>query len=135
MVAAYPGPNMSRFSERLLAIFERAGFALQEADRALNTVMSYVTGVAMAEAAFHTWLARQGTTEQAWLEETSRMADVATAEHPRLRELTTGYQGVDVRAEMDENFEYGLARVLDGLQARLEQSSSARSEGLEPPTF
>jgi hypothetical protein len=116
---------MSRFSERLLAVFQRAGFEVREADRALSTVMSYVTGVAVAEAAFYTWLARQGTTEQEWLEETNRLADEATGDYPRLRELTGAYRGADVRASMDEDFEYGLARVLDGLQARLEQVGAA----------
>jgi AcrR family transcriptional regulator len=119
IVAANLGPNVSRLSERLLAVFERAGFELWEAEKALKTVMPYVTAVAMMEAAFHTWLARHGTTEAAWLEEANRSAKEITQEHPRLRELTAAYRGADVQASMDEDFEYGLARVLDGLQARL----------------
>jgi AcrR family transcriptional regulator len=119
LAAAHLGPNVSRLAERLLGVFEGAGFELPEAERALNTLLAYVTGVTIGEAAFHASLARQGTTEQAWIDEEQRVIDELPTEHRRLREVAGGYRDVDLRARMDEDFEYGLARVLDGLEARL----------------
>ena len=122
LVLAHLGPNVSRLADRMLAVFQTAGFELQEAERALNTLLAYITGVSIGEAAFHTSLARQGTTEQEWLEEEGRIVDEMASELPRLREVADGYRNADVQAKMDEDFEYGLDRVLDGLQARLDQA-------------
>jgi hypothetical protein len=52
-----------------------------------------------------------------------RAADDVTEGHERLRTVTTGYAGQDPQQAMDEDFEYGLERVLDGLQARLDAST------------
>jgi AcrR family transcriptional regulator len=123
LVAAVPGPNLSHATERMLAVFEAAGFPLPEAERALTTVSAYVAGIALSEAALHGLLARQGQSPQDWLDEMMRAADDVTEGHERLRTVTTGYAGQDPQQAMDEDFEYGLERVLDGLQARLDTST------------
>jgi AcrR family transcriptional regulator len=125
LAAVHMGPNALRLSERLIGLFQGAGFELREAERALTTLSSYVIGSAMAEAAFRNWLARHGQSEQDWLVESQRQwqAQQATENHPRLGELVAGYEGADVQKNMDEDFEYGLDCVLDGLQARLDRPS------------
>ena len=123
LVAAVPGPNLSDAMERMLAVFETAGFPLGEADRALSTVSAYVAGIGLSEAALHGLLARQGQSPQDWLDEQMRAADDVTEGHERLRSVTTGYAGQDPQQAMDEDFEYGLERLLDGLQARLDTST------------
>jgi AcrR family transcriptional regulator len=123
VVAAVPGPNLRHATERMLAVFEAAGFPLPEAERALTTVSAYVAGIALSEAALHGLLARQGQSPQDWLDEMMRAADDVTEGHERLRTVTTGYAGQDPQQAMDEDFEYGLERVLDGLQARLDAST------------
>lgn len=123
VVAAVPGPNLTQATERMLAVFEDAGFPLPEAERALNTVSAYVAGIALSEAALHGLLARHGQTPQDWLDEMTRAADDITEGHERVREITTGYAGQDPQQAMDADFEYGLERVLDGLQARLDAST------------
>src|SRR5262245_9250965 len=122
VVGAVPGPNLNDATERMLVVFEGAGFPLPEAERALNTVSAYVAGIALSEAALHELLARQGQSPQDWLDEMVSVADDVTKDHERLRELTTGYAGLDAQQAMDGDFEYGLERVLDGLQARLDAS-------------
>jgi AcrR family transcriptional regulator len=119
LAAVHMGPNATRLSERLIGLFQNAGFELREAERALSTMVAYVTGSAMAEAAFRNWLVRHGQSEQDWLAESQRVAQQATENYPRLRELVAGYEGADVQKAMDEDFDYGLDCVLDGLQARL----------------
>jgi AcrR family transcriptional regulator len=120
MVAGYPGPNLTRSTEHMLGVLEVAGFPVREAERALTTVSSYVTGVAMSEAAWRNWLARHGQSQLEWADENLRAAEQATEGHPRLREVVTGYEGVDPQQSLDDDFDYGLARVLDGLQGRLD---------------
>lgn len=124
LTAAHLGPNATRLSEGLIGLFHGAGFELREAERALTALASYVIGSAMAEAAWRNWLARHGQSEQDWLAESHRDARQATEDYPRLRELMDGYQGVDVQQAMDEDFEYGLDCILDGLQARLDSPST-----------
>lgn len=121
VVAAIPGPNLTNLTERMLRVFEAAGFELREAERALNTVSAYVTGIAMSEAALYTWLERHGQTPQAWLEEGLKVAEEATEGNERFRELLADYRGKDPQEASNEDFEYGLERVLDGLEARLEE--------------
>jgi AcrR family transcriptional regulator len=122
--ATFFGPNLAKATERMFALFEGAGFELPEAERALNTLNSYVFGVSMGEAAWHNWLVRHGTSPQEWLDESRRMVDAAATEGlERLRALVTNYEGTDPEKVVNEDFEYGLERVLDGLQARLDGRS------------
>src|SRR5262249_22268815 len=119
VVGGVAGPHLSRGTPRMLAVLEDAGFPLGEAERALTTVSAYVAGIALSEAALYGLLARQGQSPQEWLEEVTRVADDITDGYERVRTVTTGYAGQDAQQAMDEDFDYGLERVLDGLQARL----------------
>jgi AcrR family transcriptional regulator len=121
LVAAYLGPNLTRGTEQMLGLFEAAGFELAEAERALNTLSAYVLGMAISEAAWHSWLARHGQTPEDWAADAMRVADEATEGYERLRQVVALYEGADPLKAVDEDFDYGLDRVLDGLQARLDQ--------------
>ncbi|WKD31451.1 TetR/AcrR family transcriptional regulator [Streptomyces xanthophaeus] len=92
---AHLGPNLMRAGERMLALFRTAGFPADEADRAMKAVISYVVGATTGEAAHLSRLARSGRSEQECAE------------------------GRDPRKLREENFDYGLQRVLDGLEMRL----------------
>jgi AcrR family transcriptional regulator len=122
--ATFLGPNLAKATERMFALFEGAGFELREAERALNTMISYVFGVAIGEAAWHNWLARHGKTAREWLDESRRMFDAAPTEGlERLRAMVDVYEGTDPEQISNEDFEYGLERVLDGLQVRLRDNA------------
>lgn len=86
------GPNLSDRSARLLALFTGGGFPGEEADLAMKTVLGYVVGMTVSEAAYVQLLARTGQDEE---------------------ELTA--HGVTSKALRDKTFEYGLERVLKGL--------------------
>ncbi|MEQ4725559.1 TetR/AcrR family transcriptional regulator [Nonomuraea sp. B19D2] len=116
---AYLGPNMLRQTEHLLGIFETGGFSPEEADQAMNTVVAYVLGVSTGEAAMLSMIARSGQTEQEWLERLWPAAERAVQDYPRLRARYAAQRGQDARESDQDNFEYGLQRVLDGLQSRL----------------
>lgn len=86
------GPNLSDRSAQLLALFSSGGFPDDEADLAMKTVLGYVVGMTVSEAAYVQLLARSGQSE----DELSR-------------------HGVTSKALRDKTFEYGLERVLVGL--------------------
>ncbi|WP_235030791.1 TetR/AcrR family transcriptional regulator [Nonomuraea solani] len=112
---AYLGPNVLRFSESLLGVFEGGGFSLEAADRALNTLTAYVLGYATSEAAWLTTLRRSGLSEGEWTERLWPVAEEAVRAYPRLRTLYAAQRHED----RDRDFAEGLECVLDGLVARL----------------
>jgi AcrR family transcriptional regulator len=116
------GPNTMRVSSELLALFEAAGFPAQEKDRAMGTLMAYVIGIATSEAAYLSLIARSGRTEREWVADQRPRFDEASQEHPRLREGGSARQDADPKTIRDEDFAYGLDRILDGLAARLNAS-------------
>ncbi|MGW1169381.1 TetR/AcrR family transcriptional regulator [Streptomyces sp. NPDC002550] len=113
------GPNAMRMSSALLAQFEAAGFPADERDQAMSTLMAYVIGIATAEAAYLSLIARSGKTEQEWVAGLRPAFDEATQEYPRLRAGSSAQRDVHPQRIRDDNFTYGLERVLDGLTARL----------------
>lgn len=120
-VTAHLGPNVSRLSVRLVGLFEYAGFALPEAEQALNTLLTYVTGSSLTEAAWMNSLRTSGLTEQDWLAEERAVVEKAVVDNPELEPIIDTYKNVDMQQGMQAAFDYGLERVLDGLQVRLDQ--------------
>ncbi|MER6916667.1 TetR/AcrR family transcriptional regulator [Streptomyces sp. NPDC000594] len=127
MGVAYLGPNMMRLSDRMLAMFETAGFPLDEADNAVRMVFAYVTGMTTSEAAWLTMLARSGQTEQDWMRRLWPAAEEAAQDYPRLQQGYAAQRDQDPSATRDRNFAYGLDRILDGLEARLRQVKGSAS--------
>ncbi|WP_158850908.1 TetR/AcrR family transcriptional regulator [Saccharothrix deserti] len=113
------GPNLMARSERLLALFRAAGFPPGEADQAMSTLIAYVVGMTTSEAAYLSLLARSGQTEQEWADSVRSTAEQAVRDHPRLRDEYAARRGDDPAKLRDDNFTYGLDRVLDGLAARV----------------
>lgn len=116
------GPGKSRYDDRTLAVYDRAGFAQADADRAAATVFIFVVGSALGTAAnvsLTRRLARSGRDpEQAMQEALAKAHDVA-ADFPHLRARLTTPAAAGYLAGPDSAFEFGLRSILDGLQARL----------------
>ncbi|WP_221352249.1 TetR/AcrR family transcriptional regulator [Streptomyces beigongshangae] len=119
MGMSYLGPNAMRMSETLLTVLTRAGFPAAEADPAGTTVVAYVTGTATSEAAWLTVLARSGQSEQEYVSGLWPAAEEAVRAYPHLRDGYAGQREKDPAKTREEGFEYGLARVLDGLATRV----------------
>lgn len=92
------GPNLTRATDRMLALLRTGGFPADEAELAMRAVVSYVVGATTGEAAHLSRLARSGRSEHEWRE------------------------GRDPQKAREENFDYGLQRVLDGLETRLSRA-------------
>ncbi|WP_438487068.1 TetR/AcrR family transcriptional regulator [Streptomyces sp. S186] len=100
------GPNVTKMSERMAAVYRAAGFPSDETGHAMKTVISYVIGMATSEAAYLSLIARSGKSEREFIESLRSGGE----EDPRAE---------DPEKARNETFDYGLRRVLDGLQVRL----------------
>ncbi|MEU7578475.1 TetR/AcrR family transcriptional regulator C-terminal domain-containing protein [Streptomyces sp. NPDC041068] len=103
------GPNVTKMSERMAAVYTEAGFPADEVEQALSTVISYVIGMATSEAAYLSLIARSGRTEREFAE---TLHDAGQQER----------RTENPEQARDETFDYGLQRVLDGLAVRLTKS-------------
>lgn len=122
------GPGKARFDDHNYAIYETAGFAGVELDRAITTVVMFVIGTAVTESAIDAWRTRleQGDDPDAAMEAAATEAAATAAQFPRLRaRLEAGDLGGQ-GAEPEEDFRFGLETILDGLATR---ASTGRRQG------
>ncbi|WP_424213205.1 TetR/AcrR family transcriptional regulator [Streptomyces sp. BI20] len=113
------GPAKARYDDRILEVFEVAGFTGPQADLAATAVFTFVLGNAVTAAAtgsLHRRLGRDGSNvEEALARMMEEAAEVAAA-HPRIRARldspVADYNGVP-----DGVFEHGLRALLHGLEA------------------
>ncbi|MFI8515808.1 TetR/AcrR family transcriptional regulator C-terminal domain-containing protein [Streptomyces sp. NPDC085460] len=115
------GPGKSRHDDHSLALYEKAGFAPEDADRAAATVFVHVLGSALGAAAqvsLTRRLSRSGDPEKA-LADTMAAATEVAMHFPRLRERLDGSAAAEYAAAPDRTFEFGLGTILDGFEARL----------------
>ncbi|XKK39367.1 TetR/AcrR family transcriptional regulator C-terminal domain-containing protein [Nocardiopsis sp. ARC36] len=113
------GPNLAQVSEGLLGVFEAAGFGVEEADQAMSTVTAYVMGMVTSEVAYLSVFARSGRSESEWRESLAPAMEELLRDLPRLRAGHAAQEGRSLEEIRDSGFDYGLQRVLDGLEARL----------------
>jgi AcrR family transcriptional regulator len=103
------GPNMLTAMEWALTSFDGLDLAAHEQLYLLTTVISYTQGLAL------TWNRQEPEDTTDWWRE--QVAEAGG--HPRLRAVTEGYRHPSL--DLDEEFEFGLERVLDGLAVYLEK--------------
>ena len=117
------GPGKARHDDHSLAIYEAAGFAGANADRAATAVFTFVLGNALGAAAA-TKLARQGKSR---MRASMAKARAIAAQFPRLRarlETTAAEYG----AAPSRAFELGLEALLDGLEGLLSSAQRRRAK-------
>jgi len=109
------GPSMLANMEWALAVFDGLNVSGRERLYLLGSVVSYVHGLAM------TWLPAASVSRDGaagWWRD--QLDSAGRERYPRLAELTTDLAGdPSWQEEVDEEFEFGLARVLDGVGAFL----------------
>ncbi|MGW6062363.1 TetR/AcrR family transcriptional regulator [Streptomyces sp. NPDC055189] len=123
---AHLGPNMMRLSDGMLGMLEAGGFTLEEADRAVTTLFSYVIGMTTTEAAWLTSIARSGRSEQEWVEQLRPAAEKSVEAYPRLRALYAAQRDSQAAETREDNFAYGLNRILDGLALHRKNTAADR---------
>jgi AcrR family transcriptional regulator len=124
------GPGKARHDDRALAVFEAAGCTEAQADQATASIFTFVLGNAVGPAAadsFAKKLSRDGGNVEELMRGSMAKAIEIASQYPRLRSrletASAEYAGAPA-----ETFEFGLAALLDGLQARLALSGQQRLE-------
>ncbi|GAA4588623.1 AcrR family transcriptional regulator [Actinoplanes octamycinicus] len=110
------GPGKTRFDDRTLAVYEAAGFAPADADRAAATVFVFVLGSALGPAA-QVSLTRRLSPEA--LTEAVAQARIIGADFRYVRSRLDTTAGTGYAAAPDETFAFGLRSILDGFAGRL----------------
>ncbi|WP_327111085.1 TetR/AcrR family transcriptional regulator [Nocardia sp. NBC_01730] len=112
---SYLGPNVMRLNDRMVGLFQAGGFPGDEASDGIGTVISYVVGMGITEAAWLSMLARSGQTEKELIADLRPAAEQAALEFPRVQQADWNRDPAEMR---ERKFHYGLDRVLVGLDAR-----------------
>lgn len=116
------GPNLARFQDHTIGVYQAAGFPDDELDSVMGTVDSYVLGSALGEAAWHTQLREMGEDPKDRIDSLLAKGREIAAPYPRLLDRINAY-GTDAMIEdgkiRESGFDYGLRAVLDGLETRI----------------
>ncbi|MEI8412533.1 MULTISPECIES: TetR/AcrR family transcriptional regulator C-terminal domain-containing protein [unclassified Kribbella] len=115
------GPNALTLGSRGLVLFGAAGFAGNEVDYAMGSVMSYVLGTSSAEVATREMVRKSGQSPEEWADEMLTQAEEASADHPEMRASVRRRSHQDLNTALTEHFVFGLEALLDGLEARLKK--------------
>ncbi|MEU6171938.1 TetR/AcrR family transcriptional regulator [Streptantibioticus parmotrematis] len=116
------GAGKARFDDRTLAVYEKAGFAADDADRAAATVFVFVLGSALGAAAQVSLTRRMRSRNEdpdvLLADAMARSAEVAK-DFPRLSRRLGTPAARGYTAAPDRSFSFGLQAVLDGFAFRL----------------
>jgi AcrR family transcriptional regulator len=114
------GPNGLRARERGIAVLLAAGFPPELAARGYTTIAHFVIGFAI----------QQPVDEPAGSERTSRLRDYYRSLDARTYPATTTVADVLPGATIDEEFEFGLNLVIDGLERALRRTTPTSARPL-----
>ncbi|MEU2931099.1 TetR/AcrR family transcriptional regulator [Streptomyces sp. NPDC007251] len=123
------GPGQARHNDLSLAIYEKAGFAAADADRAAATVFTFVLGSALGPAAqvsLNRRLSKDGADAEKLMADAMTRATETARQFPRLRARLDTTAATEYAAAPDSTFEFGLQSLLDGFEARLAADGASR---------
>ncbi|MGI5269802.1 TetR/AcrR family transcriptional regulator [Nonomuraea sp. CA-218870] len=109
------GPNALEVAGRLSRAFKKAGFRGLDIDYASSTLTAYVFGTTIPQVAYNEMMAESPLDEESMRAAVER----AAAGHPDLLERLRESEPADLTQAREMMFTFGLAAVLDGLEARL----------------
>lgn len=122
------GPNVMRKAESTMRTFEGMGLAPEEMGLAAEALQNYVTGALHAAREAREAERRTGMTDAEWF---AIIADVLggrieSGGFPVIKRLKEAGGGAKVAAAHDAvaRFEFGLERILDGLEAFIRQRNA-----------
>ncbi|MDN3355695.1 TetR/AcrR family transcriptional regulator C-terminal domain-containing protein [Actinomadura sp. DC4] len=115
------GPNAMRMSDRMIKALTAAGFAGEELAFASSMLASHAVGSAMTEVAMRAASARAEKSPNELVAELEPYIRSLEADYHSYVALWTENKGMDMERLQDDGFDFGLDRLLDGLQAWLDR--------------
>ncbi|MEU3274405.1 TetR/AcrR family transcriptional regulator C-terminal domain-containing protein [Saccharomonospora sp. NPDC006951] len=117
------GESLARYEDHCYSVYEAAGFTGTDLDWAFNTVFTFVLGTALGDAAERA-LRMAGAEEDGTLADAKREADELAQRYPRLCARLDAQRGIDPRTAQLDSLGFGVATILDGLEARLAKAGT-----------
>jgi AcrR family transcriptional regulator len=129
------GPNAMRFGERLVTLLTAAGFTGMEVAHVSTTLTAYAIGTATSGSAVISATRRSGLTPAELIQKIEPYMEQSGSGHSTYdtwrRENMSGY--LDPERMWAESFDFGLERMLDGLELWLHSgkpaAEAARADG------
>ena len=115
------GPQAMRMSDRIVTVLTAAGFEGIELAYASSLLMSHAIGSATTDSALHTATARSGKTANELVEEMGPYVHSIASEYPSYVKWWSENKNMDVEKLQEDSFNFGLERLLDGLEIWLEK--------------
>jgi AcrR family transcriptional regulator len=121
------GPNALRLSDRTIKILVAAGFTGVEVVHASTLVMSHAYGSASSEVAWQRTTAQSGVSTSEVLESFDRHQQYFAGDYPNYEAWwrTNKELAADIDHLQADSFEFGLQRLLDGLESWLDKTAVA----------
>ncbi|WP_242884399.1 TetR/AcrR family transcriptional regulator [Actinomadura litoris] len=113
------GPNAMRVSDRAIAVLDAAGLTGQEIAWASSLLMAHAIGAVMSETAMHTITARAGKSVTEIVQQMDDYVESYSEELPSFTGWWRDNNAMNMEKSVEAGFEFGLARILDGLEAWL----------------
>ncbi|GLY85747.1 TetR/AcrR family transcriptional regulator [Actinoallomurus iriomotensis] len=113
------GPQAMRLSDRLIAVLTAAGFSGLELAHASSLLMSHALGSAVMDVAMHTATTRSGKGANELVQQLEPYFDRIAGEYPSYAKWWSQNKDADLERLREDGFEFGLQRLLDGLESWL----------------
>jgi hypothetical protein len=110
-----------RMSDRVITVLTAAGFEGIELAYASSLLMSHAIGSATTDSALHTATVRSGKTANELVEEMGPYVHSIASEYPSYVKWWSENKNMDVEKLQEDSFNFGLERLLDGLEIWLEK--------------
>jgi len=119
------GPNAMRMGERMIGALAAAGFTGVELAFASELLSSHAVGSATIAAAMHQASDRAGKHPNELVAELDPYLRSLQDEYPGYIAVWYATKGIDMDKLHEDGFNYGLERILDGLEMRLHSPDDA----------
>ncbi|MCO6006569.1 TetR/AcrR family transcriptional regulator [Actinoallomurus purpureus] len=126
------GPNAMRMSDRVVGVLTAAGFSGMQVAYASSLLMSHAIGSATTEAAWRRSIAPSGKTADEVVDEMRPYIDELASRYPNYGAWWRENNAINVDAMQDDNFAFGVERLLDGLQSWLDRDAGDRHDAGRP---
>ncbi|MFB4297986.1 TetR/AcrR family transcriptional regulator [Actinomadura sp. NTSP31] len=115
------GPNAMRVSDRTIALLTAAGLSGAEVAWASSLLTSHAIGYATSDAALDRATRAAGKSAADLMEQLRPFVERVADDYPNYAGWWRQNKTIDI--DPDEGFEFGLERLLDGLQAWIDRKS------------
>lgn len=116
------GPKAMRMTDRMIGTLTAAGFSGAELTFASSMLASHAIGSAMSGVAMHTASARAGKSPNELVAELEPYIRSLAADHHSYSVMWRANKDVDIETLQQDSFDFGLERLLDGLQTWLDRT-------------